>query len=68
MSFHRPSGKERFILLMAAGILNRGVSTVTEAQFRDAKALFLARAYDAVPSVIEKLTNKLRGVDHGRNQ
>ena len=68
MSFHKPNGKDRFIMLMAAGILNRGVGTITETQFKDAKALFLAKAYDAFPSVIEKLTDKLRGVSNGQSQ
>lgn len=68
MSFHKPSGKDRFIILMAAGYLNRGVGSITEAEYKNAKTLFLARAYDAVPSVIEKLTNKLRGVENGQSQ
>lgn len=66
MSFHKPSGKDRFIILMAAGILNRGVSSITETQYKDAKALFLAKAYDATPEVAKKLTDKLRGVIHGQ--
>lgn len=60
MSFHKPNGKDRFIMLMAAGIINRG-SVITEAQFKDAKTLFLAKAYNADPAVVERLTNKLKG-------
>lgn len=60
MSFHKPNGKDRFIMLMAKGILNRGTA-ITEAQFKDAKALFLAKAYNATPEVLEKLTSKLKG-------
>lgn len=63
MSFHKPNGKERFIMLMAQGILNRG-TPVTEAQFNDAKALFLAKAYNATPEVVKKFTDKLCGVVH----
>ena len=65
MSFLKPNGKERFILLMAAGILKREVSSLTEAHFKDAKTLFLAKAYNAAPEVVKKLTDKLRGVKNG---
>lgn len=68
MSFLKPNGKDRFIILMAAGLLNRGVSSVTEAQYKDAKALFLAKAYDATPEVVKKMTDKLRGVIDGQSQ
>lgn len=64
MSFHKPNGKDRFIILMAAGLLNRGSSSVTETQYKDAKTLFLAKAYDATPEVVKKLTDKLCGVIH----
>lgn len=60
MSFHKPNGKDRFIMHMAAGILNRG-TPITEVQFKDAKALFLAQAYNADSSVLERLTSKLKG-------
>lgn len=64
MSFRRPDGKERFIIHMAKTILGR--PEISEQQFRDAKALFLAKAYDATPEVIQKFTDKLRGVVHGQ--
>lgn len=67
MSFHKPNGKDRFIIQMAQGILNRG-TPITEAQYKDAKALFLAKAYDATQEVVDKLTDKLRGVVHGQSQ
>ncbi len=65
MSFHKPNGKDRFILLMAAGLLNKGVNAITETQYKDAKTLFLAKAYDATPAVVKNLTDKLRGVCNG---
>lgn len=66
MSFRKPNGKERFIIMMAQGILNKGPYPISEQQFRDAKALFLAKAYDATPAVIQKFTDKLKGVVHGQ--
>lgn len=68
MSLRHPNGKDRFIILMAAGILNRGSMPITEVEYKNAKTLFLAQAYDATPEVISNLTDKLKGISHGQHQ
>lgn len=55
------SGKERFIRMMAASETGKRLCDVTEAQYKTAKELFLAMAYDGLPEYIERLKSKLRG-------
>lgn len=53
------NGKVVFIRNMAAQILDKRPLDVTAAQLKAARALFLAQAYDAVPSVVQSLTKKV---------
>lgn len=55
------SGKERYIRMMAAQETGKRLCDVTDAQYRTAKELFLAMAYDGQPEYLDRLKAKLRG-------